>query len=189
MKDEQDTPRGMHLGGPPSPWWRILDATMRRSLHAPAVIAVLLVACCGPSTKPDEPVCETEDVTAQAQLVVGPRGAPCNPCSADAELFVEATLSTECGPVEWQLPSTCLVGAVRATRSSDGEVFALETRNCGQAFTEWGVAPDRPLSVWEPSVSLIFGGEPPPADYAFEVEFPSSLGIDPTTFSVTIAPP
>lgn len=164
---------------------------MLRSLYMSLVtMTPILSTCCGPSTEPSEPKCGTEDVVAEAELVVGPSGPPCNPCSADADLYVGATLSTECGSIEWQLPTTCLVGPVRATRSSDGEVFALETRNCGSAFTDWSVTPDRSLTVREPSISLLFAAEAaPPGDYVFEVGFPASLAIEPAVFSVTVTPP
>ncbi|MCA9707432.1 MAG: hypothetical protein KDK70_16390 [Myxococcales bacterium] len=161
---------------------------MCRLLSALLMVALASsFAACGPSTEPGEPGCGTEDVDTEAEVVFGNDGSSCNPCPADAELFISTTLSTECGPVEWTTSSTCLVGTVRATRASDGVVYDLPPRLCGSAFRDWSVVPGEPLVVQEIAVSDVFGVTPIPAGtYAFEVVFPQLLSIEPATFEVVV---
>jgi hypothetical protein len=131
--------------------------------------------------------CGTEDVHAQAELVIGVDGPSCDPCPADADLVIATTLSTECGRVEVRTGSTCLVSSVTATRAADGKVYTLMGRLCGDTAMGWEVTPDEPLVAHEILVSEVFEISPlPTGTYAFEVELPASSSIEPATFEVTV---
>lgn len=145
---------------------------------------------CGPTTDPNDPECGTQDVMTEAALVVGIDGPSCALCPNDAELFIAATLSTECGPVEWQTFSTCLVASVRATRASDGQVTLLDQWLCGDSITNWRVAPGEDLTIYTPSMADVFGTMPVPAGtYVFEVEFPVNLELEPAAIETTLEMP
>lgn len=165
---------------------------MRQLLHASLTFAPLgaLLAGCGPSTAPQEPDCGTEDVVTEAELIIGLDGPSCNPCPADEDLRIATTLSTECGLVEWQTNSTCLIGPIYATREADGEVFALLGRHCGDAITDWSVMPGEPITRDQPALSQVFDTSPIPiGTYEFEVTFPTLLRLMPASFTVDIESP
>jgi hypothetical protein len=153
-----------------------------------AFAAALLHLCaCGPTTSPPAVECETADVHAEAEILIGIDGPSCEVCPAEAELVIATTLSTECGLVEVRTGSTCLVSAVTATRVADGKVDVLRGRWCGDTSKGWDVTPDEPLFTQGIFVSEVFGGAPIPAGtYEFEVELPGHLSIEPATFEVTM---
>jgi hypothetical protein len=152
-----------------------------------AFAAALLHLCaCGPTTSPPAVECETADVHAEAEILIGIDGPSCEVCPAEAELVIATTLSTECGLVEWRTSATCLGTSISATRESDGRVYTPPIRYCGSAFREWSVAPDEPL-ISQEFVSDALGVSPLPlGTYAFEVELPADLSIEPAIFEATM---
>ena len=149
---------------------------------------LLLPIGCGPSkTMPNDPECDLEDVQVEAGLAVGLDGPSCDRCPSNADLWIVSTLTTECGPVEWRVLTTCFASRVFATSSSDGQVHTLEGRLCGDGSSTWSVTPDEPLVVHDPPLSEVFGSAPiPSGDYTFEVEYQAGPDLGPTIFEVSV---
>ena len=152
-----------------------------------ASLPLLLLFACGPSATLNDPECALEDIQVEAALAVGLDGPSCDPCSASAGLWIATTLTTDCGPVEWHVLTTCFVSRVVTTTTSDGQVRALEGRLCGDGSSIWSVSPDDPLIVHDPPLSEVFGDAPIPAsDYTFEVEYQAGPDLEPATFDVRL---